>query len=842
MAVLLLSACSGFSGSAARGQEATAEGRRTDFHGDPLPAGAIARCGTVRWRHVGAFLVAYGRDGKTLLSVSQTEVRFWDLASGRIVRQINTGTGRNDVAAISNDGKLLAVVKDFGRIKVFEIESGEESHSFRPAEGSVVAIAFSPDRKCLAARRHGESVPLVWRLTTKEKLNPFEEPNGDDLDDFFGGHLFESHSVAFSPDGKHLATASEQGAVALWQVGTGKLVCQVKTKSGGPPMVTFSPDGKLFACEKADGVTILADAATGKEVRTVRTPDCSAQSLTFSPDSKQLVAVLNSDVVSDVAQFWDVATGRATHKLKGDLWAIKSVAFSPDGKMLAAAGEGQIRQWSTATGEERRFPDSGVGPIFALALSPDGKSVATGSSEGAVRLWQASTGKPKGTRFDQSPSATLLEFSPDCKSLAICRDAWQELSLCDVATGKQRLLAVDDESSIFALAFVPDGQKLVHCYDRMVRIFSTATGKEERHFGVPLVGTTTPDICLAPNGGVLAAYKCDEAQGREVFGERLYPIYKLTNGIVSNGALSADGRMLALVVSPVERVVKERAYPDRTKPPDIVICELMTGQERLRFKAHGLDVHHLCLSPRGKLLAFGEDDSIRVYEVRSGEQLCQFQGHQGSITGIVFSQDESKIVSASIDTTALVWDISRLRDAKPRPVQSLDRDKLQVLWSDLASQNASKAYQAIQRLAAGPESTAFLERELLAFGRSFPARKKRVERLIPMLDSEQFEQRERATRELKELREDAELVLRGVLTGEQSAEVRRRVTLVLNGMQGEPPSPEILRLLRAVEALEQSGTAEARGALQALANGPAEARLTREAGAALDRLEKRRGQ
>jgi hypothetical protein len=297
--------------------------------------------------------------------------------------------------------------------------------------------------------------------------------------------------------------------------------------------------------------------------------------------------------------------------------------------------------------------------------------------------------------------------------------------------------------------------------------------------------------------------------------------------------------MLALAFSPVKRVIKGQAYPDGSKPPDIVICELTTGQERVRFKAHGPSVHPLYFSPSGNLLMYGDGTDIWVYEAPSGKEILRLKGHQGAITEMVFSADESRLVSASIDTTALVWDISRLSHSSQRPAQRLGRAQFQSLWSDLAGRDAARAYRAIRALAAGPESIPFLERELLAVGRLFPERKAQVERLIPLLESEQFEQREEATRELKKLGDDVELLLRAVLTGEPSAEVHRRITLVLQGMDGKPPGAETLRVLRAVEVLEQTGSADARRTLQILAEGPAKCRLTREAKASLERLEKR---
>jgi WD40 repeat protein len=805
--------------------------RRTDRYGDPLPDGAIARCGTIRWRHADGFFVAYGHDGKTMLSVGRTEVRIWDLTTGRVIRRIDTGAKDNDVVAISNDGKLLAIVKDFRIIKIFDVETGKETHSLGKAEDTVVSIAISQDNQYLAARCHGESTPLVWRLKTKEKLKSFEEPKEDDLTAFFGGILMESRSVAFSPNGQYLATASERGAVAIWDVATGKLIRQVKARSGGPPVVAFSPDGKLFAWKKADGGSVIADVATGKELHTLQPPDGSAQYLAFTPDSKRLVTIQGSDVV----QFWDSATAQLLHKLQGELWAVKSIAFSPDEKTLAAVSDCRVRQWCAATGVERRYPETGFGPMMAIALSPDCKTVATAITENSVILWEARTGKPTGRRIAHSGDPV---FSPDSKTLALYDESHGKLALCDPATGKQRLIDVNDDTAVGALAFTPDGRSLIACYNREVHVFNTTTGKQTHHFRVPLFGETSPDVAMAADGTRLAAYGSFAAQGREVFGDRLFPRCNVANVSISDGVLSADGRMLALVVRPPPREVDGKAGPQRTEPPETVFFELTSGKERMRLKAPGLSVYPLRFSPNSRFLAQGGGKDVRIYELGSGKEVRQLQGHDGSITAIAFSADASRLVSASSDTTALVWDMSSLSRTSPSPVQRLNRNRLRELWSELADPDAAKAYRAIGTLAAAAESIPFLERELLAVARSFPERKKQIERLIPLLDSERYEERERATGELINLREDAETLLRAGLAGDPSTETRRRMRLVLRSIDGKPPAIKALRLLRAIEALEQAGTADARSALRRLADGPKECRLTREAKATLDRLEK----
>jgi hypothetical protein len=221
--------------------------------------------------------------------------------------------------------------------------------------------------------------------------------------------------------------------------------------------------------------------------------------------------------------------------------------------------------------------------------------------------------------------------------------------------------------------------------------------------------------------------------------------------------------------------------------------------------------------------------------VATGKGLRPLAGHQGPITSLAFSDDGKALASASGDTTVLVWDVAGLGRGAGRRAAPLPAPKLAAWWADLAGADAARAYEAVWALAAG-DSVPFLKERLRPVS---PAGSEQVARLLADLDSDEFGVRERATRELAKLEEAAEPALRRALAGHPSPEVRRRVTGLLEGLEGR--SPYWLRRLRALEVLELAGTPECRQVLQDLARGAPEARLTREAQAALRRLSRRGG-
>jgi hypothetical protein len=220
--------------------------------------------------------------------------------------------------------------------------------------------------------------------------------------------------------------------------------------------------------------------------------------------------------------------------------------------------------------------------------------------------------------------------------------------------------------------------------------------------------------------------------------------------------------------------------------------------------------------------------------VLTGKQVRKFHGHYTGIASLAFAPDGRSLASGGTDSMVMIWDLtSRTNDGRPQPAR-LAPQELEARWRDLADGDAGKAADATWSLAAAPQQAVpFLKERLL---RPTPeADPARLAALLRDLDSERFAAREEAARVLAQLGEAAEPALRRALAGKPALEVRRRIEQLLDALE-PTKSPARLRLVRAVAALEYSGTSEARALLTSLTRGPGDTLLAREAKAALRRL------
>jgi hypothetical protein len=267
------------------------------------------------------------------------------------------------------------------------------------------------------------------------------------------------------------------------------------------------------------------------------------------------------------------------------------------------------------------------------------------------------------------------------------------------------------------------------------------------------------------------------------------------------------------------------------------LWDLATGREIRRFNTPARDIRAVVVSPDGKTLAAGANDTVLLWELATGKDRGRFQGHQARVWSLAFSPSGRLLASGSLDHTALVWDVTGMRQDGKLLTPTSRPDEIERLWTGLGSEDGIRAYRAMwMMVAAARPSVSFLAEHLRP---EAPVEDGQLKRLIDELDSEQFMIRTRASQELEELGELAETALRKALAGDLSLEARRRVENLLHKVEARILSPKQLLTLRAIEVLEHIDTPEARQLLRRQAGGAAEARLTREAKAALERLAKR---
>jgi hypothetical protein len=285
----------------------------------------------------------------------------------------------------------------------------------------------------------------------------------------------------------------------------------------------------------------------------------------------------------------------------------------------------------------------------------------------------------------------------------------------------------------------------------------------------------------------------------------------------------------------------------------IRLYEVVSGLEVRQFRGHPSGVFALAFSADGHTLASGgggwewessgkspvvrfgnPEAAVRLWDVPSGKLLRSLPGHQGSVHTLAFLPDGSALLSGAEDDTVLCWDVAEITRRRPTTVD-LPEARLASLWEDLASADAARAKQTVGVLSRSPAAGPFLARRLPP---ATAVRAVRLAGLVADLDHEDFARRERSSQELEQIGEPAAPALRRALEGKPSPEARRRLLRLLEGIDRQE-SPHWLRAVRALQVLEGIASAEARRVLEGLARGAADAPLTREARAALRRLERR---
>jgi RNA polymerase sigma factor (sigma-70 family) len=400
---------------------------RSDLYGDPLPPGAIARMGTVRFRdHPNN--IAYSLDEKTLIA-SDWEVRVWDAVTGRQLRRM-AGHNNRDKCFVAPDQKTVAWTTNEGSIELWDYATGMKLRSWEsqgmkglPAkERRINTMVFSPDSRMLATAGP-DGILRLWNAATGEELRQLTGPKA-----------FEQQ-VALSPDGRKIAYGHADKTVRVCETTSGEELWRTAAGPDGICWLAFSPDGKVLASSLngRERPIYLWDAATGKELRQL-TPNAKEgfSQVAFAPDSKTL-AIGDHD---GTILLFELATGKQSRRIRAHCGYAGPLAFSSDGKTLVSCGDNLIRQWDVATGMEVHAPAGPAGSVCFVALSPDGRTLASGNSILNSRLWDAKTGKElHHITEEEAHGWRILAFSPDGRTLV---QQGQQIIFWEVASGKER--------------------------------------------------------------------------------------------------------------------------------------------------------------------------------------------------------------------------------------------------------------------------------------------------------------------------------------------------------------------------------------------------------------------
>jgi RNA polymerase sigma factor (sigma-70 family) len=831
-----------------------AEEPRRDRHGDPLPPGAVARLGTLRFRAPGEVMaLALAPDGRTIAVSSLAGLFLFDAASGKRVRFLS-GSHPNSQprwkVVFSPDGKRLAtqgykvVDRQFRpAVCVWDVAGVREPQDY-PAD-HVAWVGWSPEGEPLAVCLEEGALHLHELAAGRSRRFACK--------DLPAPTLSEDVPVACAPVGRTLAVMGEKHIVHIWDTQTIRERCTCRPEKGRLWSLALSPDGNRLVCCSEQELQVW-DVPTAKVLYSVAGQGKYAGAR-FSADGKTLAVADSRRSVC----FWDAATGQERGRTKEPYHPAPGFALSDDGKTLVTTEwhSEAIHLWDVPGGTRKAEPAGHRCEPNGTSFSPDGRRVATcGSMDGTIHVWDLATAEPLASIHRPGQWVRRdCAFSRDGRSLF---SAWtdEELWVSDADTGERRQawkledperkdtrqsglymhLSADDKTLVAFSYYYHKGGGLSH-RDTLITGWDASTGRQLfRRRRAGLVSGTALSLDARVLALACSAAASDTGQPLEgagamrlenvATGEHLLTFPAL-EGQTFPLAFSPDGRLLAANNSNVQPEGKEWRRRDH-----LSVWEIATAAQVLELPA--ADPGPAAFSRDGRLLALASPGGeILIWDLEQGRERRRWKGFEAGVTWLAFSPDGRRLVSGLADSTLLVWDVG------PRPAgppEKLGAEGLAKAWADLAGDDAPRAFRARWTLTtAADEAFVLLKDRLRPVKEAEP---RRLRRLLADLDSDHFAVRQKAQQELEDLGDLAEPAMREALAGKPTLELRRSVEKLLEGLRGPSRRPEVLRGVRAVAVLEGIGTPAARRLLEDLAAGAPGSRLTQEAKASLRHLDR----
>jgi RNA polymerase sigma factor (sigma-70 family) len=679
----------------------------------PLPRGAVARLGTLSFRHGRSWTdsnLTFTADGKRLVSAGGGWVRLWNASNGEALVTIGDGgRGRTSPPTVlaTRDGQTARILHpgawadgptitwpiteyDLKTGKVLatrritsprwvETARGLQVHVFEPRD-------LSPDGKYLVVRN--DSGLLVFDATAGRFLRFHEIQRGK--------RGWGDAALAFHPDGKSMVMGHDDHQFTMFDLASGKPQRSfgIDAQETSVHHMAISPDGKWLATlgshehptsgnPEADGFLRLWDLRRGTVVRQLPIPRSGfalgfggCQTLLFTPDSRTVIAgfggrfEFGGDVgaINSSVRTWEVATGKAGLAWTGEPSIGATLAVRPDGEVMASMNEaGVIRLWNMRTGKEITRASGGPSALEALAFGKEGNTVLTVARDLSLREIDAATGRLLREHRDLGPGRHP-RFSPSgmylyAETSGVVKDKWR--SQIRVWHAKDGKVALDHEG--YASVVSPDDERI-----------AVADGNGETinvlDLGTKQIAQTIED----PKGGIPKGFS-DGGRKLVLVGNDLSEWDLKTGKQVRSWSLKdkkvfatrrrhsehEPDRIMSLAFS---RVGSRIAFGLRTERKGIrkypngsgLVMVFEMGGNLLREIDLGAEVPRaLVFSPDGRRLACGGQWATLVWDIDTGKETHRFEGHRGQVNAVAFRPDGKRLATASEDSTVLVWDVSR---------------------------------------------------------------------------------------------------------------------------------------------------------------------------------------
>ena len=589
--------------------------------------------------------ICFSPDGKWLASAAgEDSVRLWDVEKAELIKVVDEEGDNYWGVSFSSDGKYLAFSRDppgdataAWQIGICDLASERKTFIEDAHTDAVYSVEFSPDGRHLLTGSF-DTYAKLWDVETHTLVRTF------------GPHPDQVWSAAFSRDGRRIVTGCAHyppqetpmaRAARIWDVETGNLVCKLEGHSAEVSGVAFSPDGRFLATGSWDGTAKLWDTEKWREVWTSPRQERPVVEVSFSPDSK-LFATAGRD---GKARIFDVNThSEVCSPLEGHNAPLDCVTFSPDGKLVATSSEDRtIRLWNLESPKDVLADHEDA--VNSVAFSSDSHLILTGSRDKTAKLWNSDTGLLIHT-FEHNDRVYGVAISPDGALVATtCGDG--TATIWNATTGEKLLSFQKHTKAVHDIVFSPDGKCVATAsLDRTVRIWDPRTGRELLPSPLKHSGGVT-SVAFSPDGNLLvtASFNDSATVWDTETGKRISLLLNQTRP-VSYVTFSSDSKRIATVANNT-----------------VQIWNAKTGLFENELKeGHTNRVYEVVFSPDDKrVVTVSADKTAVVWDTQTARQLLVLSGHEDKIFSVAFRPDGKVLATASEDGTARLWRALRWR-------------------------------------------------------------------------------------------------------------------------------------------------------------------------------------